>query len=557
MAKKTLKESGLAWRPFREMSHNATYIDSKTGEIVKTPSETSEVLVDAGTGQMIDPAQLFLDNKGDIGRTNTKNQNVVLPYRYEYKLMPYHDTKRVYKVPVYNNDSSNNVTPEDAKRFGIKWEPELVGEDNWIDPSENILNYGIAGGIAFPTLTSSLVAGELGGAGFNALYQATHNRHSMEQDGISDLYNLGYWLGGEAGYKIANNVNKLYPWVQRTFGSKGSRLGHTMNQYMEVPIETEFLPYNFGWNPRQTLSVRYAKNNTGYDNNQVILGFNTNNFTGNPGVGIPYHTQLQSDGYLKKYLELLGDSKDVGKFEGALIDRSQVTRPFADYLESLGIDSSVFTEKDLNTLMEMRSRSVQQSIPENGRSAIAYQMKPGSDQTIFSIDINESGNALGEIQARSHTPKHPRANEVPVDMIERIDGVQSKGLSEDAYNAAIDYIKQTNIGEGLVSGDRLLSPEITYRVWKHYPNRKILRNKGHHSFGTGRDVTNSSQYETHEGPIVMLSEPSKTPISMKNNSIFHPDMIKDGKLLPPNWAKYGMYYSLFPLTYGAYKNNDH
>lgn len=242
MAKKTLKESGLAWRPFREMSHNATYIDSKTGEIIRTPSETSEVLVDAGTGQMIDPGQLFLDNEDNIGRTNTRNQNVVLPYRYEYKLMPYHDTKRVYKVPVYNNDSSNNVTPEDAKRFGIKWEPELVGEDNWQDPSENILNYGIAGGIAFPTLTSSLVAGELGGAGFNALYQATHNKHSMEQDGVNPLYNLGYWFGGDAGYKgykyLANNVNKVYPWMLRTFGSKGSRLGHTMNQYMGFPTVT-------------------------------------------------------------------------------------------------------------------------------------------------------------------------------------------------------------------------------------------------------------------------------------------------------------------------------
>ena len=32
---------------------------------------------------------------------------------------------------------------------------------------------------------------------------------------------------------------------------------------------------------------------------------------------------------------------------------------------------------------------------------------------------------------------------------------------------------------------------------------------------------------------------------------FHPDMIKDGKLLPPDWTKYGIYYSL-PLLLGTY-----
>lgn len=260
-----------------------------------------------------------------------------------------------------------------------------------------------------------------------------------------------------------------------------------------------------------------------------------------------------------KYLELLGNKKEVGKFKGSVSNRSMTTRPFAEYLESLGIDSSLFTEQDLNTLMRMRSTSVYTSIPQTGRSAIVHEIKSRNQQPLFSIDINENGNALGEIQARGHVPNHPKANEVYIDMLSRVEGSPSRGLSEDAYNAAINYIQQTGIGEGLVSGNQLLSPEITYRVWNHYPNRRILRNNGEHSFGFGRDIDKTNSHTITDGPVVMLTEPSKTPIPMKSNHIFHPDMIKDGKLLPPNWSNNSIYYSL-PLilgsTYGMYSNKE-
>ena len=44
---------------------------------------------------------------------------------------------------------------------------------------------------------------------------------------------------------------------------------------------------------------------------------------------------------------------------------------------------------------------------------------------------------------------------------------------------------------------------------------------------------------------------------MKSNYLFHPDMIQEGKLLPPDWSKYGIYYSL-PLlfTNGMFTNKE-
>lgn len=400
-------------------------------------------------------------------------------------------------------------------------------------------------------------------------------------------------LYNESRWDVVNeNANPLGIWFQGRFGiPRSTNTGATLNKAQKALKARQLFsrrPYTHSGDltldkplvtvgdvpDRSLLSYKAEQmgadgliyNNVydnGYDANQVILSFKqpfnymltTKAYKGGPEISnvptIDIRQSLVNQYNTNKYIRLLGKAKDSDQFKGSIKDRSIVTRPFAEYLEKLGINSSLFTEKDLNTLMQMRSKSVQRTIPQTGRSAISYEMKPKNQQTIFSIDINENGTTLGEISARSHNPNHPRANEVPIDMVSRVEVSPSRGLSEDAYNAAIDYVKQTGIGEGLVSGERLLSPEITYNVWKHYPNRQLLRTNGHHTFGTGRDVVGQPVSETHKGPVVMLTEPSKTPLPMKSNSIFHPDMIKDGKLLPPDWTKYGIYYSL-PLLLGTY-----
>lgn len=57
--------------------------------------------------------------------------------------------------------------------------------------------------------------------------------------------------------------------------------------------------------------------------------------------------------YLQKYLSLIGSPRTKGTFTGK---RSSVTRAFADYMESIGVDSSYFTEMDLIRLMDRRKK---------------------------------------------------------------------------------------------------------------------------------------------------------------------------------------------------------
>lgn len=74
---------------------------------------------------------------------------VVLPYRYKTQKLPYHDTQRDYFVPVYNSTDKIKdglpVSAQDAERFNIPTIPILAGKDDWQEPSENILNYAMAG----------------------------------------------------------------------------------------------------------------------------------------------------------------------------------------------------------------------------------------------------------------------------------------------------------------------------------------------------------------------------------------------------------------------------
>lgn len=59
-----------------------------------------------------------------------------------------------------------------------------------------------------------------------------------------------------------------------------------------------------------------------------------------------------------------------------------------------------------------------------------------------------------------------------------------------------------------------------------------------------------------DAPVIILTSPSKTPAPMKDNHIFHPEMItKEGVLKAPDWTKSSIYKAIVPLallTYGSY-----
>lgn len=111
--------------------------------------------------------------------------------------------------------------------------------------------------------------------------------------------------------------------------------------------------------------------------------------------------------------------------------------------------------------------------------------------------------------------------------------------SEKLYNAGI----RLNPG-GIISGDLLLSPEITYNVWKKFPNKRIIGKQGIHTFNYGRDVIKKgNSYTTHKGNQVLLKSPTNLTLPIKSESIFDPLIIdiSNYKLKFPNWHDSNIY----------------
>lgn len=111
--------------------------------------------------------------------------------------------------------------------------------------------------------------------------------------------------------------------------------------------------------------------------------------------------------------------------------------------------------------------------------------------------------------------------------------------SEKLYNAGIVLNP-----DGIISGDLLLSPEITYRVWKKYSDRRIVGRQGIHNFNYDRDVSKTeAPYTINNGEQVLLKSPTNFISPIKSETIFDPSIIdiSNYKLKLPNWNEQDIY----------------
>ncbi len=232
--------------------------------------------------------------------------------------------------------------------------------------------------------------------------------------------------------------------------------------------------------------------------------------------------------YTENLIKLLGkgkDNKNLGQF-------NLFTQDFANYLKQNGVDISKFSNKDLLSLMYARQESITHP---NYRHATVTEMKVNPSSTKSSYTLYNGDNELGSLESINNNVGEIYSRNV------------EKGVSEDLYNLLIS--RNPN---GIISGERLLSPEITYKVWNKYPDKTIISNTGKHSFNTGRDITKQGEsYTINDGPIIKLTTPSRSIIPLKSESIFHPSLVTNtGKLLPPDWNTKDIYKTLIPITIG-------
>ena len=254
--------------------------------------------------------------------------------------------------------------------------------------------------------------------------------------------------------------------------------------------------------------------------------------------------------YTNRLIKALGDRKE--SISKSPIKYTIDNRSFVSYLESLGVDVSQFTNRDIARLRELRASSISQNLPANGRYTLISDISNGN-KTLYDADLFSSSKSspIGTINGEESL------NKINIGKVEKLDNTE-KRVSEDLYNSIIQYCKQKG-HDGLISGEILESPEITYKIWEHFPDKKLMGKTGAHYFNYGKTIRNpdSPSWNINNGNVYKLTKPSRY-VPTKHKGIFNPEIIdpKTGKLNPPDWNNPDIYKAAIPLGVGTLNNKE-
>lgn len=254
--------------------------------------------------------------------------------------------------------------------------------------------------------------------------------------------------------------------------------------------------------------------------------------------------------YTNRLIKALGDRKE--SISKSPIKYTIDNRSFVSYLESLGVDVSQFTNRDITRLRELRASSISQNLPANGRYTLISDISNGN-KTLYDADLFSSSKSspIGTINGEESL------NKINIGKVEKLDNTE-KRVSEDLYNSIIQYGKQKG-HDGLISGEILESPEITYKIWEHFPDKKLMGKTGAHYFNYGKTIRNpdSPSWNINNGNVYKLTKPSRY-VPTKHKGIFNPEIIdpKTGKLNPPDWNNPDIYKAAIPLGVGTLNNKE-
>ena len=120
-------------------------------------------------------------------------------------------------------------------------------------------------------------------------------------------------------------------------------------------------------------------------------------------------------------------------------------------------------------------------------------------------------------------------------------------VEERGLNSAIQFANQTGLN-GVISGKMLLSAPKTYNVWKHFPEKEMIGNRGMHQntnmvpqnapmrFITEvEEMTGGSEELLYPyGNIYRLKKPSSLETKTKS-TIFDPTIIDNNGKMKIDW----------------------
>ena len=272
-------------------------------------------------------------------------------------------------------------------------------------------------------------------------------------------------------------------------------------------------------------------------------------------MGIPKGERNQPVNITQNFLKFTGGN---GHPMTPAIPRTQAQLELYGMLKSAGVDMSKIDISDINKALKLREDALIQS----GKSFSYQQPVTTNSEIIYSID---NGVKTGYIDLRKPFQdgsifskeaweayiSNPRKQGLGVGMVENSSQIhpelynkQYKGIQERLTNSAIDVAKEQGY-KGVVSGEALLSPEKTIKMYPKYKYKTLLDNNGRYHW-----QNHNPEMTEQLGPVYMLEKPTFKTIT--KSQIFDPRIIDNNGNMKINWGKGATLFNSFTLPLTLY-----
>lgn len=250
-----------------------------------------------------------------------------------------------------------------------------------------------------------------------------------------------------------------------------------------------------------------------------------------------------------------------GKPQSPAIPRTQAQIEMYGMLKKAGVDMNKIGIEDINKALQLR----EEALLSSGKSFSYQQPVTPTSEIIYSIDdgvktgfidlrkpflTNDRGFASDVWESYKN---NPRKKGLGVGMVENYTQTVPnkysriiKGIQERLTNSAIDVAKQQGY-EGVVSGETLLSPERTVKMYPKYKHKRVIDQNGRYHW-----QNHNPGMSEQPGPVYMLKEPTYSTIT--KSQVFDPRIINKKGKMKINWKKGRTLFNsiAIPTTFSTY-----
>lgn len=233
----------------------------------------------------------------------------------------------------------------------------------------------------------------------------------------------------------------------------------------------------------------------------------------------------------ERFLKMVGSNGSTNG-EGLVFDfGEEQLKLLAQQLESRGVDMTRITKSDLQKALDIRQQQLLKTGPRRKSIVAPDGLQGNSKNTIIDYINNEP---VGEtITLKGSDPYLHIGNVVNIKP-NVVHGVQERGL-----NSAAQIADDLNM-DGVIIAEWLKMPEISTSVYKHFPNKKLIRNNGYYEWATGA---------TNNNPVYIITEPAQ-PVPTKS-IIFDPIIINKNGKLRTKWKDKRIFRTIATAVLGA------